>query len=91
MEWILFAIAVVIISKTPIGAALVERIRSGGGGRLGGAARSGAGGQLEELETRLTGELEALRQDVVELQERMDFVERALTAARRSDALPGRG
>ncbi len=83
MEWIFFAIGVAILSATPIGRAMVERLRSAG------RTEPALERRLEELESRVTSELEALREEVVELQERLDFAERALTAVRRSDALPG--
>jgi hypothetical protein len=82
MEWIFFAIGIWILSRTPLGMAMVERVRSGS------ASGPGIERRLEELEARVASELEALREDVVELQERLDFAERALTAALRSDALP---
>ncbi|GBD31351.1 MAG: hypothetical protein KatS3mg081_1056 [Gemmatimonadales bacterium] len=84
MEWIFFGIGVAILSATPIGRALVDWLRSAG------KTPSGLERRLEEFESRVSGELEALREEVVELQERLDFAERALTAVRRSDALPGR-
>lgn len=81
MGWIFFAIAVLIIARSTLGRALVERIRSG----------PAADPRFDEFAARVTDELEALREDVSELQERVDFTERALTAARRSDALPPAG
>ena len=42
---------------------------------------------LEDVQVRL-GELDQLKERIGELEERVDFTERALTAARRSDALP---
>lgn len=79
MGWIVFAFAVLIIARSSLGRAMVERLRSG----------PGVDPRFEEFTERVTEELAALREDVNELQERMDFTERALTAARRSDALPG--
>jgi Tfp pilus assembly protein PilO len=83
MEWIFFALGVAILSATPIVRAMVERIRSGG------RAERDLERRLEELESRLAGEMEALREELVELQERLDFAERALASVRRSDALRG--
>ena len=79
MGWIFFAVAVLIIARSSLGRAMVERLKAG----------PGVDPRFEEFTERVTEELAALREDVNELQERMDFTERALTAARRSDALPG--
>ena len=79
MGWIFFAFAVLLSARASLGRVLVERLRSG----------RGVDPRFEEFTERVTEELAALREDVNELQERMDFTERALTAARRSDALPG--
>lgn len=81
MGWIFFALAILIVARSSLGRALTERIRSG----------PTADPRFEDFAARVTEELAALRQDVNELQERMDFTERALTAARRSDALPPAG
>ena len=61
------------LSKTPFGHALAERIR----GREGAASADPA----------LLEEVERLRQEVVELQERMDFAERLLARKRESGEL----
>lgn len=79
MGWIFFAVAIVIVARSSLGKALVERLRSG----------PGVDPRFDEFTARVTDDLAALREDVNELQERMDFTERALTAARRGDALPG--
>lgn len=78
MGWIFFAFAVLIIARSTLGRALVQRIKEG----------PASDPRFDEFAERVTQELEALRGDVLELQERVDFTERALTAARRSDALP---
>ena len=78
MGWLFFAFAVLIIARSTLGRALVERIREG----------RAADPRFDEFAERVTDELAALREDMLELQERVDFTERALTAARRSDALP---
>lgn len=81
MEWIFMAIALVMVARSPVGMALAERIRSG---PQGGAA----GPRFEELAAQVTEDVRVLREEVAELSERVDFTERALTAMRRSDALP---
>lgn len=69
----------IALSFSPVGKALAARIRGGGG--------DGAEPHPEILE-----ELDQLRHDLVEVQERLDFTERLL-AGQRQDAgvLPGSG
>jgi Tfp pilus assembly protein PilO len=45
--------------------------------------------QLTEAMDRVAAEVGALRTELDELAERVDFTERALTAMRRHDAIPG--
>jgi hypothetical protein len=75
MGWIFFAIALVIIAKSPLGMALAHRIR------FGVAVEGGSGAQFEELAGQVNEELTALRAE-------MDFAERSLLQLRRPDALP---
>ena len=63
----------VVLSKTEIGRAIADRIR---GGALGTAP-----------DPALLEEVDRLRHDVAELQERMDFAERMLAAHREPDRL----
>jgi hypothetical protein len=64
----------VLLSLSPIGKAIAERIRHG---------KSGAMGPDPEL----LGELDRLRNDMTELQERVDFAERLL-AQKQTQELP---
>jgi len=63
------------LSKTEIGKALADRIRG----------RSAAAGG----DPALAEEVERLRQDVSELQERVDFAERLLARVRETERLAG--
>ncbi|MFQ5702691.1 MAG: hypothetical protein ACE5HT_01560 [Gemmatimonadales bacterium] len=63
-----------LLSITPIGRALAERIR-GGGAKPSGAELD----RIKESQAALLEELEALRQEVAEVYERVDFAERLLT------------
>jgi hypothetical protein len=81
MEWIFMAIALVMVARSPVGVALAERIRSGPPGGV-------AGPRFEEFAAQVAEDVRALREEVAELSERVDFTERALTAIRRSGALP---
>ena len=64
---------VLVLSKSEIGRAVIERIRGSGG--------SGA------ADPALLDEVERLRHDVTELQERVDFAERLLAKSRESGQL----
>lgn len=81
MEGVLFILIVfgggmlVILSKTEIGRAISDRIR---GVPPGGAA-----------DPALFDEVDRLRHEVAELQERMDFAERLLASKRESGQLGG--
>ncbi|MBI3983491.1 MAG: hypothetical protein HY337_11310 [Gemmatimonadetes bacterium] len=81
MEWIFMAVALVMVARSPVGIALAERIRSGPHG-------GAAGARFDEFAAQVGDDFRALRDEVAELSERMDFTERTLTAMRRSDALP---
>lgn len=82
MGWIFFAIALVIIAKSPLGVALAHRIR------FGVAVEGGSDGRLDEFAGQMNEEMTALRAEVTDLAERMDFAERSLLQLRRPDALP---
>lgn len=79
MEGVLFIIIVfgggmaVILSKTEIGRAISDRIRG---------VRPDSAGDPALLE-----EIDRLRHDVIELQERMDFAERMLASKREAGQL----
>ncbi|MBI2616234.1 MAG: hypothetical protein HYW52_11290 [Gemmatimonadetes bacterium] len=82
MGWIFFAIALVIVARSPLGLALAQRIRYGV------AVEGGSGVRFEEFAGQVTEELTALRAEMTELAERLDFAERSLLQLRRADALP---
>ncbi len=63
-----------LLAVSPVGKAVAERIR-------GGAPHPGT-------EPEVLAELEALRADMTEVQERLDFAERLLADKRRDPALP---
>lgn len=65
-----------LLSISPIGKAIAERIRHGKGGTVG-------------PDPEVLGELDRLRNDVTELQERVDFAERLL-AQKQGRELPER-
>jgi len=79
MTGILFVIIVfgggmvMVLSKTEIGRAVADRIRGDG--------------VASATDPALVEEVERLRHDVVELQERMEFAERLLAAKREPDKL----
>lgn len=81
MEGVLFIVIVfgggmlMVLSKSEIGRALADRIR--------GEGATGA------TDPGLVEEVERLRLEVGELQERMDFAERMLAAKREGERLPG--
>src|SRR3990170_5682710 len=72
MGWIFFAIALVIIARSPLGLALAHRIRYGM------AIEGGSGARFEEFAGQVNEELTALRAEMTDLAERMDFAERSL-------------
>ncbi|HKW41698.1 MAG TPA: hypothetical protein VJN39_10670 [Gemmatimonadales bacterium] len=77
--------ALIAISFSPVGRAVADRIR--------GKAAVDAGdlrAELAEHRDALTQELEAVRQDVAELAERLDFAERLLAKNREGQRIgPG--
>ncbi|HWA58903.1 MAG TPA: hypothetical protein VG692_16715 [Gemmatimonadales bacterium] len=83
MEGVLFILIVfgggmlVILSKTEIGRAISDRIRGVTPGQQGDPA--------------LLDEVDRLRHDVAELQERMEFAERLLASKREAGQLGDRG
>jgi hypothetical protein len=81
MSFIFLAIALVIVARSRLGLALADRIRYGATG-LPGADR-----RLDEYAAQVTEELTALRGELTDLAERMDFAERALLQLRRPEAL----
>jgi hypothetical protein len=74
-----------LLAISPVGKAIAERIRRGGPG-----GPDAAFERLEEAQVALLEEVEALRGEVVDLHERLDFAERILLKGRQPDALaPG--
>lgn len=69
-----------LLAISPVGKALADRIRHG-------TQPVGAGGTEPEVLT----EIEQLRNDVTELQERVDFAERLLAQKQETGQLPGAG
>jgi len=67
-----------LLAISPVGKAIADRIRHG-------TQPLGAGGTEPEVLT----EIENLRQDVTELQERVDFAERLLAQKQAAGQLPG--
>jgi hypothetical protein len=75
-----------LLAISPVGRAIAARIQ-------GGAAKA-SDEQVERLEAgqqAVLDELETLRHDVVEMQERLDFAERMLAQQRERGALPAEG
>lgn len=71
--------AVFLLAISPVGRALANRIQKG--------AEGAPAGTIERLETgqqALLEEVDHLRQDVIEMQERLDFAERLLAQTRES-------
>jgi hypothetical protein len=73
-----------LLAISPVGRAIADRIR-GAGSDL----PRGAGEQIRESQIAILEELEALRRDVTEVQERLDFAERILAQQREQGQLPG--
>ncbi len=75
--------ACVAMAFSPIGRAVAERIR----GKSASAGGSDARVELAEHKEALDQELEAVRREVAELAERMDFAERLLARNREGERL----
>lgn len=77
-----FAGAITLIFRGPIGQAIAAQLK-------GDAGEINEGRLLAQLD-EMAGELQAMRDDVGQLHERLDFTERLLTQANaRATALPG--
>jgi hypothetical protein len=74
-------VCVVLFFKSPLASATADAIRQGAGIRV-------RDPRAEQVVTRLTEELNQVREQLSELAERLDFTERALAEVRRRDALP---
>jgi len=74
-----FFVGVIGLSRTVIGRAIARRI----------GGEAGADGVLEERVGQLEADLEAVRHELAESHERIDFAERALAQVRAQRQLPG--
>ncbi|UCF41407.1 MAG: hypothetical protein JSW43_03495 [Gemmatimonadota bacterium] len=72
-----------LLAISPVGKAIADRIRGAGKGLPNGLAR-----QIEESQLALLDEIEGLRQELSEVQERLDFTERLLVREREAPQLP---
>jgi hypothetical protein len=72
-----------LLAISPVGRAIADRIRGRAGGVPDDLAR-----QIQEAQMALLDEIEALRQEVSEVQERLDFTERLLVRGREAPPLP---
>lgn len=72
-----------LLSISPIGKAIAERIRRQGGAGLPDDVR----GELDEVRADVLGQVHQLRTEVTELSERMDFAERLLARHREAERL----
>jgi hypothetical protein len=72
-----------LLSLSPVGRAVAERIRGSAAGGLAGEVR----GELEAVRAELLGEVQQLRSEVSELSERVDFAERLLAKGRDAERL----
>lgn len=69
-----------LLSLSPVGRAVADRIRGRGGGLGDERVR-----QMLDSQDAMLDEMETLRTDVADLQERLDFTERLLTKGRSED------
>jgi len=78
--------ALILLAFSPIGRALADRIR----GRLPGAVGVDRSVEIAELRDELTSEIEAMRHELGEFAERLDFTERMLAKQKDAERLgPG--
>ena len=79
-----------LLSVSPVGRAIAHRIKG-----TGSVAPADVMRQLEETQSHVLDELDAMRQDLAEVQERLDFTERLLARHREvgqlEDGSEGRG
>ncbi len=73
-----------LLAISPIGRALADRIRSGSL-----VASAETLGRIQETQQEILDDLESVRQELTDLQERMDFTERLLARHRETGHLPG--
>jgi hypothetical protein len=78
--------ALILLAFSPVGRALADRIR----GRLPGAAGVDSTVEIAELRDEVTTEIEAMRHEMGEFAERLDFTERMLAKQKDAERLgPG--
>ncbi len=81
--------ATFLLAMSPIGRAIADRIRGRGVG--GGAGRAEDGIRfLQESHDSMLEELDSMRHEIGDLQERVDFTERLIAQKRDQDQLQGR-
>ena len=74
----------VLLAMGPIGRAIADRIRGVAGGEVAGRLD-----RLQELQEGLLEEVDGLRGEVADLQERLDFTERLIASPHQPERLPG--
>ncbi len=75
-----------LLAISPVGRAIADRIRRGGKGGSDGLVE-----RLQEGQLALLDELDAMRQELTDVQERLDFAERLLVKQRETGQLPRAG
>lgn len=78
--------ALFLLSLSPVGKAIAERIRRSGGGVVPEDVRR----ELDQLRSEVDGDMQHLRTEVSELGERLDFAERLLAKQRDERLAPPR-
>lgn len=74
--------AIFLVSISPIGRAIADRIRSAKG------VDAGEASELREGQAVLFDEVERLRNELSDMREQLDFTERIIAQQRATDALP---
>ncbi len=77
------AVTLAVLAISPVGRAFADRIR----GRLVAPAGGERAGEIAELRDEVTAELEAMRHEMGEFAERLDFTERMLAKQKDADRL----
>jgi hypothetical protein len=72
-----------LLSVSPIGRAIADRIRARAAG-----VDDDRADRLEEVQVGMAEELDSVRQELAEVQERLDFTERLLARQRQLGELP---
>jgi len=72
-----------LLAISPVGRAIADRIQRGGKGGTDGVTQ-----RLQEAQLALLDELDAMRQELSDVQERLDFAERLLVKQRETGRLP---